>query len=499
MPIAMNDSPREDLYRLAAWLAELDRILNPVSQDEAGEYFVEPNPPPPLPPTGYPGGGGTMAAPPGPRSIQEWRQLRPAGLERARDAPLRSRSRDAPVFRQDPAKAPPVGDTKTPPEDPSHRDRRYAGSTADAASRHTSGRVFEPAPAPMQAAHLNRKKPAANPAPGRSLPMRSEPPTGHPETRGAAKNRPFSSASIQRQERHQVFTERPKLPEGDRKPGDASSNLGRAGSRRYLTGSEGGDRRPGTAGQPAPPDVASPGWRGPAAGRQKSAAATQIEESPGRVLPADPSSEKAFVPLKSDKSTHRDSRFPPPAPGQLQSRKAPSHDPSGPSPSEGSQRLPPPPSGRDNHPAGGRGDAARHAKAPHAPPTSGVRPRPPDRVKPPALKHTPAYNQPRHSADPDLSAGVASQTTLRLESAIDLRIPPPGSGPQPIEPRDSSGDQAPLDEDPEFEFEAAETNAEPARVWWRRGRPLGGISQISLDRVEARVKRGFQGRWIRGV
>jgi hypothetical protein len=88
---------------------------------------------------------------------------------------------------------------------------------------------------------------------------------------------------------------------------------------------------------------------------------------------------------------------------------------------------------------------------------------------------------------------------LRLGNEIDLRIPPPGSGPQPFEPRDSSGDQPPLEKDPELELEATETNAEPARVWWRRGRPVGGIPIKSLDRLEARVKRGFQGRWIRGV
>lgn len=493
MPIAMNDSPREDLYRLAAWLAELDRILNPVNQDEAGEYFVEPNPPPPLPPTVYPGGGGTLAAPPGPRSIHEWSQLRPAGLERARDAPLRSRSRDAPAFRQSPVNVPPVRGTKTPPEDLSYRDRRYSGGAADGAMRHTSGRVFEPAAAPIQDKRLSRTKSAAYPdtAPGQSLPMRPETPAGHLEARGAAKDRPFSSASIQPHARHQALTERPELPEGDRKPGDASSNLGRAASRQYLTGPETGDQRPAPAGHPANEDAASPVLRDTAAGRQKSAAATQIEDSPGRALPADPSSEKAFVPLKSDKNTHRDSRFPPPAPGQLQSRKAPPLDPTGPSPSKGSQRLPPPPSGR--------GDAARHANSPHAPPTSGGRPRPLDRVKPPALKHTPAHNQPRHSADPDLFAAVASETTLRQESAIDLRIPPPGSGPQPFEPRDSSGHQTPLDEDPELEFEAAAMNAATARVWWLRGRPVGGISQISLDRLEARVKRGFRGRWIRGV
>ena len=41
--------PREDMYRLAGLLAELDRVLNPLAGGEGGEYRIEPTVPPPLP------------------------------------------------------------------------------------------------------------------------------------------------------------------------------------------------------------------------------------------------------------------------------------------------------------------------------------------------------------------------------------------------------------------------------------------------------------------
>ena len=67
----------DDLYRLAALLGELVRIMDPLPQGSYGDFQVETLPPPPLPPTGIPGAqpgptGGRAPA----RSAAEWAGLR---------------------------------------------------------------------------------------------------------------------------------------------------------------------------------------------------------------------------------------------------------------------------------------------------------------------------------------------------------------------------------------------------------------------------------------
>jgi hypothetical protein len=73
----MTKSAREDIYRLVALVTELDRVLHPVPVAGNGEYFVEPNPPPPLPPTGIPGGASGESSPREARSFQEWGRFKP--------------------------------------------------------------------------------------------------------------------------------------------------------------------------------------------------------------------------------------------------------------------------------------------------------------------------------------------------------------------------------------------------------------------------------------
>lgn len=73
----MTKSAREDIYRLVALVTEMDRVLHPVPVAWSGEYFVEPNPPPPLPPTGIPGGAGGESSPREARSFQEWGRFKP--------------------------------------------------------------------------------------------------------------------------------------------------------------------------------------------------------------------------------------------------------------------------------------------------------------------------------------------------------------------------------------------------------------------------------------
>jgi hypothetical protein len=59
--------PRDDLYQVAALLAELDRVLNPLAPEERGELVSTPAMPPPLPPVsprGAPPRSSGPAAPP---------------------------------------------------------------------------------------------------------------------------------------------------------------------------------------------------------------------------------------------------------------------------------------------------------------------------------------------------------------------------------------------------------------------------------------------------
>ena len=67
----MDRTAREDLYRLAALLAEIERVMDPLAASDSTEFRVDPMPPPPLPPTGT-AGGGALGGGSTARSAQEW-------------------------------------------------------------------------------------------------------------------------------------------------------------------------------------------------------------------------------------------------------------------------------------------------------------------------------------------------------------------------------------------------------------------------------------------
>jgi hypothetical protein len=101
-----TDARRDDLYRLAALLSDLDRILNPLPRHEGGEYQVVPNPPPPLPPTGPYGAptGATGTAAPA-RSAGEWRAQSPA-MPRTSQTTSRRGETPGPLARARPGSLP---------------------------------------------------------------------------------------------------------------------------------------------------------------------------------------------------------------------------------------------------------------------------------------------------------------------------------------------------------------------------------------------------------
>lgn len=72
----MSHSARDDIYRLATLLAELERIMDPLTEGEGTDYRVDPTMPPPLPPTGSAGGGGLgSGSGAAARSAHEWGRL----------------------------------------------------------------------------------------------------------------------------------------------------------------------------------------------------------------------------------------------------------------------------------------------------------------------------------------------------------------------------------------------------------------------------------------
>jgi hypothetical protein len=89
MPVDVTDrESRDDLYRLAALLSELGRILDPLPRGSVGDYQVEMLPPPPLPPTGAAGLAVSQPQARAPaRTAAEWAALAP-GRPRPRAAPL---------------------------------------------------------------------------------------------------------------------------------------------------------------------------------------------------------------------------------------------------------------------------------------------------------------------------------------------------------------------------------------------------------------------------
>lgn len=85
----MSTDPRDDLYRLATLLAEIDRVLHPLDRAGLGKARVAPAIPPPLPPTGVPGPtpGGAPSGPTRRGAARSARQPQPPPGERGAIAP----------------------------------------------------------------------------------------------------------------------------------------------------------------------------------------------------------------------------------------------------------------------------------------------------------------------------------------------------------------------------------------------------------------------------
>lgn len=105
---------REDLYRLAALLGELDRMMHPAGRTSYGAYRLPAWAAPPLPPTGVPGAG-DRAGSPGGRTSAAWTPTPPPARPAAPPAVPWVEPASPSVTRRAPA---PAGAEPAPPGAP---------------------------------------------------------------------------------------------------------------------------------------------------------------------------------------------------------------------------------------------------------------------------------------------------------------------------------------------------------------------------------------------
>jgi hypothetical protein len=153
----MSDA-RDDVYRLAALLADLDRVINPLPRGPVGGFLVEPSIPPPLPPVAGPGEG---TPPHGRRQATTRAGTVPVRAPAPAPRTLAGLPRGAPRSEADVASAPePSGST------PEARRLEQAWMEADEVSLPLEGTrgPFEGRSAPEPLAPLRvRDPPAAEP------------------------------------------------------------------------------------------------------------------------------------------------------------------------------------------------------------------------------------------------------------------------------------------------------------------------------------------------
>lgn len=157
---AMSREGRQDLYRLAALLSDLQRILNPLPRGGMGDFQVEMVPPPPLPPTGIPGlAAGQPAGRAPARTAAEWASLAPGRPPPRVPSPL-------PPWIEPPlVPLPPVAEPEAAaPDGPEQETREGTGGSAAA---RVAGAVTSTSFSPVPAAPPppSRGEPASSPMP----------------------------------------------------------------------------------------------------------------------------------------------------------------------------------------------------------------------------------------------------------------------------------------------------------------------------------------------
>lgn len=188
----MSEEGRGDLYRLAALLSELARILDALPQESAGDFQLEMVPPPPLPPTGVPGlGVGQPGGRAPARSAAEWANLVPARPPAARIPPPLPPWIEPPAAPRPPANAPsahppaapadePRGESEPGPVSLSPEEAQAGVTPSPPAVRVPEGGQIRRTPSPEQVDIAPPTRLAAPAAPNPASPMTASPPKQEP-------------------------------------------------------------------------------------------------------------------------------------------------------------------------------------------------------------------------------------------------------------------------------------------------------------------------------
>ncbi len=460
----MGSDARDDFFRLAALLADLDRLLNPLPHGPVGGFGIGPPIPPPLPPVAGPSSDG---GPHGARQSSSTLGAAPSAprLANAPPAPLRAPRCNAPPRTAHEEQPRPPHARASAPD--ARRRSRIGCHRPRSRARRVLPRV------PTRRAHRPRQRPVSRSPRLRPRRRHSRAPPNH-EQPASIPPPPVLVGSPR--SRH-----RPRRAKRARRQSRARRALRRRWCR-PLAREERSPRRRSRARRPRrvqsrPPSstCGSGASRPPRAGGHPAEGAPVLLRGSPRSLDrrrlrrrasAAPSTTHIAPPQQRRRSTSC----------RHHAGRAPQHD--GARPASRSRELPHP--CRPGSPYPGRDPRPRARRI-------GARASAPSE---PADRHAVASGLPLPSTPPRLPpVSPPHRPRDPKRSLLDPDLPPPSSQPPPATP---DADTAPFAAIPDTE--APTSPARPPRRWWGPRRQLVALDPDELARAEPGVHRRYQDR-----